>query len=80
MPKNTSSPFFEELIARGYLEHDSAPYADGKSGYRLTAKALAKVENLSLAKQLDNLLREGTREDEPDFALLELPLRFALGA
>jgi hypothetical protein len=80
MLKNSSSPFFAELIARGYVEHDSAPNADGKSGYRLTAKALAKVENLSLAKQLDNLLREGTREDEPDFALLELPLRFALGA
>jgi len=79
MLKNPPSPFFEKLIARGYIEDDAACDASGKSGYRLTGKAITEMENLHLARDLDQLLREGTRADNPDTALLEMPLRFIFG-
>jgi len=79
MLKNPPSPFFEKLIACGFLEDDVACDASGKSGYRLTGKAITEVDNLELARDLDRLVREGTRADNPDTTLLEMPLRFTFG-
>ena len=40
MTENPPSPFFADLIARGYLENDVVKDAHEKSGFRLTAKAI----------------------------------------
>ena len=79
MTQYAPSPFFAELIARGYLENDVVDDAHEKSGYRLTAKAIVEMENLEVAKALDTVLRDATRGGNQDVALIEMPLRFAFG-
>jgi len=79
MTENPPSPFFADLIARGYLENDVVKDAHEKSGFRLTAKAIIEMENLEVAKALDTVLRDATRGGNQDVGLIEMPLRFAFG-